>query len=143
MYFNNLKFLRDKFELTQEELANTLDIKRNTYKNWELGLIIIPLEIADRLSLFYNVRLSYIVGIDKKYKNAKTQKINYIQLVKNLNDLKISYNVTYQAIANYIGCAKSTCYDYFNGQVKIPIDRLILISKFFNIDLDKLCGKEE
>lgn len=143
MYFNNLKKLRNERELSQRALSELLHLNRNNYKNWELGIIMIPLEVADKLSLFYNVRLSYVLGIDTIYNDKnKIKKMDYNKMLKKLNDFKNVHKISYEAVANYIKCAKSTCYNYFKGKTKIPIDRLILLANFCDMDLDKLCGKE-
>ncbi len=144
MYLNNLKKLRNEREISQKELSEELNFNRNNYKNWELGIVMIPLEYADQLSVYYNVRLSYVLGVDKQCNNhdVKIKKMNYDKMLKTLNNFKTSRKASYDTIATYIECAKSTCYSYFKGQTRIPIDRLILLADFFDIDLDKLCDKE-
>jgi len=143
MYVNNLKKLRNEYELTQNDIAKKIKCNRSTYNNWERCVVMIPLEVADKLSLFYNVRLSYILGIDENLKRNKlTKKMNYNILLKNLSKLKENNRNTFEEISDYLDCNRSTCQRYFKGDVKIPIDRLILLSKFYNVDLDELCGKE-
>lgn len=143
MYFNNLKNLRIDNDFTQDYIATKLDSKRGTYATWEKGTIMIPLEKADELSLLYKVRLSYILGLDKNYISKPNIKpINYKLLLENLYLLKAENKYTYEKIAEYLKCNRSTCQRYYNGTFTIPIDRLILLAEFFDIDLDKLCGKE-
>lgn len=142
MYYNNLKKLRNSRELTQEDLALILNKKRSSYVNWEYGTVMIPLDIADKLSLFYNVKLSYILGIDNDKVNTDIiNGIDYNLLLKNLARLKMENSHTFDDIARFLKCDKSTCNRYFNGNVIIPIDRLILLSELYEIDLDVLCGK--
>lgn len=89
MYFNNLKKLREEEELTQEEISKELECNRSTYNNWERGIVMIPIDIADQLSVYYKVNLSSVLGIDKKIiYNSNVKKMNYDLLLKNLNDLK-------------------------------------------------------
>ncbi len=143
MYFNKLKLLRENKGLTQENISKILNIKRATYGFWENGRIMIPLDKADFLSVYYGVSLSYLLGIDSKIIfNQKVKAMNYDILLKNLKELKKSKKYSYEKIADYIDCNKSTCYRYFKGVFIIPIDRLVLLSDLFEINLDKLCGKE-
>lgn len=143
MYINNLKNLRNDSELTQDYIAKHLKVKRSTYATWENGYIMIPIEKADELSMFYKVKLSYILGIDKKVINCESiKKMNYKTLLKKLNQLKKENNNTFQEIATYLNCNRSTCQRYFKGVFTIPIDRLLLLSELYNIEIDKLCGKE-
>lgn len=142
MYYNNLKSLRSDRDFTQKYIAEQLKVNRFTYKNWENGIVMIPIEIADKLSVFYNVSLSYILGLDKNSKvSYKIKKMEYETLVKNLIKLKEINDNSYEEIGTYIGCTKSTCQRYFNGKIKIPMDRLVMLSKLYKIDIDVLCGK--
>ena len=89
MYKNNLKRLRNEQELTQKEVAKILGTNRSTYNNWEQGVVMIPLNIADKLSCYYKVSLAFIYGIENKYiiqENIKP--INYQTLLNNLMKLK-------------------------------------------------------
>lgn len=145
MYFNNLKKLRSEKELTQEEVAKKLNCSRTTYNNWEQNVVMIPIDIADQLSLFYKVSLSCILGIENnrriEYK-SKVKKMNYDKLLKNLESLKIKKKYSYNEIGAYLSCSASSCQRYYKGIVKIPMDRLILLADLYEIDIDKLCGKE-
>lgn len=142
MYFNNLKRLRNEKELTQEEIAKKLNCNRTTYNNWERGIVMIPIDIADQLSVFYRVSLACILGIDKDLVfQSKVKKMNYEKLLENLAILKKKNKNTYDEIASYLKCTGATCQRYFNGIIKIPMDRLILLSELYEIDLDELCNK--
>lgn len=93
MYFNNLKELRNDNDYTQQDIAKKLDVNRFTYKNWENGIVMIPIDIADKLSVFYNVKLSYILGIDKSSKiDYKVKDLKYDKLLYNLSKLKKEHN---------------------------------------------------
>lgn len=143
MYFNNLKRLRNDNDYTQQDIAKQLGVNPFTYKNWENGIVMIPIDIADKLSVFYNVTLSYILGIDKNLKiDYKIRSLKYDKLLNNLSKLKKDNNHSYEEIGTYLDCTRSTCQRYFKGIVKITIDRLILLSKLYKIDLDELCGKK-
>lgn len=142
MYSNNLKLLRNERDLTQEYIANFLNIKRGTYSTWENGFIMIPIEKADKLSTFYKVKLSYVIGVDKDYKiYSNIKEMNYEQLLTKLSNLKKKNNNTFEDIASYLNCNRSTCQRYFNNVIKFPIDRLVLLSKFYEFDIDDALGK--
>ena len=50
------------------------------------------------------------------------------------NDLSQSY------ISRQINVAQTTYSDYENGKVRIPIDTLILLAKFYDVDLNYISG---
>ena len=143
MYHNNLKRLRNEQELTQKEVAKTLNCNRNTYNNWEQGVVMIPLDIADILSCYYKVSLSCIYGIENDFSTKENIKsINYKTLLDNLMKLKKQNKHTYKIIAKALNCTESTAQRYFTGVIVPPSDRLVLLTKLYNVDLDSLCGVE-
>lgn len=142
MYLNNLKKLRLDNELKQEDIAHILKCKRATYSTWENQRSMVPLSVADRLALYYHVSLAYVLGLEKTSKKVLYQKINYNKLLENLLLCKIKYNHTYEDIAEYLKCNKSTVSRYFNGKILFKIDMLIALSKLYRVNLDSLCGRK-
>ena len=142
MYFNNLQSLRNEKELTQSDVSEILNRKRSTYNNWECGLVMIPLDMADKLSCFYKVKLSYIYGIEKEsVKVENIKRIDYDKMLITLNRLKFEQNHTYTYIADNLKCNVSTVQRYFKGVFFPPVDRLVALANLYNMDLDTLCGK--
>ncbi len=142
MYIQRLNKLRQEKEYSQQFVADKLNVNRSTYANWEIGNIIIPLNIADKLSLLYNVPISYVLGIGTiRLTDYKIKPINYDVLRSNLNKYKIESKHSFTSIAKYIDTDKSTCCRYFNGKIKIPTDKLILLCELYNVDIDDMCGK--
>ena len=143
MYHNNLKRLRHEQELTQKGIAKILNCNRNTYNNWEQGVVMIPLAIADKLSCYYKVSLSYIYGVENNFVIKENIKpINYETLLDNLMKLKKQNKHAYKIIAKALNCTEPTVQRYFTGAIVPPSDRLVLLTKLYNIDLDTLCGKK-
>ncbi len=103
---------------------------------------MIPLPIADKLALYYHVSLAYILGLEKNSKKVSYQKIDYNKFLENILLCKIKYNHTYEDLAEYLKCNKSTVFRYFNGKIPFKIDILIRLSKLYRIDLDSLCGRK-
>ena len=134
--------LREDNDYTQEYISKVLNVSRSSYANWENGDNKIPLEILDKLSVFYNVPFSYLLDIKSKHMTGvKIKPINYETLYSNLVSLKKNNKFTYQDIADFLKVTKSTAYKYYVGQLDITIDILILLSKLNDVDIDKLCGK--
>lgn len=57
-----LKDLREDNDVKQKELAEYLNIKQNTYSQYENGKREIPLETLWKLADFYNTSIDYIIG---------------------------------------------------------------------------------
>lgn len=142
MYMQRLNKLREEKEYSQKFVADKLGVNRSTYANWETGTIIIPLSIADKLSLLYNVPISYVLGLGTiRLPDYKIKPINYDKLRANLNKYKNESKHSFTNIAKYIDTDKSTCSRYFSGKIKIPTDKLILLCELYNVDIDDMCGK--
>lgn len=63
--------------------------------------------------------------------------MNYTKRLLSLREDN-DYNQT--TIANAIHVAQTTYSDYENGKVRIPIDCLIELAKFYNVDLNYISG---
>ena len=60
MKFKRIKNLRVDHDLKQIELANYLGVSQNTYSDYELGKINVPIDILIKIANYYNVSLDYI-----------------------------------------------------------------------------------
>lgn len=58
-----LKELREDNDLTQEAIAKHLNIKQNTYCQYENGQRQLPLEYLIALAKFYKTTTDYILGL--------------------------------------------------------------------------------
>ena len=66
MNFDKLKYIREEKELTQQQMANILGVKRSAYSLWKINKNIIPLtKLVDFCNKF-NVSLDYITGLSDK-----------------------------------------------------------------------------
>ena len=66
MRFERIRDLREDHDLTQSEMAELLGVKQTTYSKYELGKILVPVDILIRLADFYQVSLDYLVGRSEK-----------------------------------------------------------------------------
>lgn len=60
---SRLKNLRTKYKVTQRELAEFLNIRQNTYSQYENGQRQLPLEVLVKLAEFYDVSTDYILDL--------------------------------------------------------------------------------
>lgn len=58
-----LKELREENDYSQKALAELLQIKQNTYSQYENAVREIPLEFLIKLSQIYSVSTDYILGL--------------------------------------------------------------------------------
>ena len=66
-YYRRIRDLREDKDLSQKEVANYLNIRQNTYSQYETGRRQLPLEHLIALARLYNTSTDYILGLtDKK-----------------------------------------------------------------------------
>ncbi len=59
-----LKELREENGFTQSQIANYLNIKQNTYSQYETGKRQLPIDVLIKLAIFYKVSTDYILGLE-------------------------------------------------------------------------------
>ncbi len=57
-----LKDLREDNDKTQNQIAALLNVKQNTYSQYENGKREVPINILWKLADYYNVSIDYLVG---------------------------------------------------------------------------------
>lgn len=60
-----LKSIREDRDYTQSDIAKILNVKQNTYSQYENGDRQIPIDALIKLAIFYNLSLDYILELIK------------------------------------------------------------------------------
>ena len=71
-YYPRLKDLREDRDLSQQEIAEYLNMKQPQYSRYERGLRDVPTDVLIRLARFYKTSTDYILGLtnnSKPYSN--------------------------------------------------------------------------
>ena len=58
-----LKDLREDLDIKQEVIAKYLNVKQNTYSQYENGQRQLPVSVLIKLAKYYNVSTDYILGL--------------------------------------------------------------------------------
>ena len=61
-----LRDLREDNDLTQQQIADYLCIRQNTYSQYETGHRQVPVEVLIALAAFYNTSTDYLLGLTKQ-----------------------------------------------------------------------------
>ena len=62
-YYPRLKDLREDHDLSQQYVAEYLDMKQPQYSRYERGLRDVPTDILIKLAVLYNTSTDYILGL--------------------------------------------------------------------------------
>lgn len=58
-----LRDLREDLDLTQKTIAAYLNVRQNTYSQYENGQRQLPIDVLIKLALYYHVSTDYILGL--------------------------------------------------------------------------------
>lgn len=58
-----IRNLRIDRNLTQEDIAKNLNLKQNTYSQYEIGVLRYPIEVLIKLASFYDTSVDYLLEL--------------------------------------------------------------------------------
>lgn len=141
-YGIRLQKLRKEKNLTQEELANILQIARVTYNHYEVQENIIPLIHLNSLANYFGVSIDYILSLtDTLYYPNSCMNIDDELFPKRLKEFRKENKLTLEKVASSINTNKSVICNYERGRNLIVTSFLYSICKEYNISADYLLGK--
>ena len=140
-YEKILKELREELHLTQEDVANILNIDRKTYNHYEVQEKIIPIKHLVSLSNYFHVSIDYILGLSfiKQYDQFKD--VNKIQAGQRLVNFRKEQRLTQIKLAKILNTTFSSIAFNEKGRNLISTPFLYTICKKYNISADYLLGK--
>ena len=59
---------------------------------------------------------------------------------KQIRALREDHDYTQTYIASLLNVGQRTYADYELGKTRIPVDSLIILAKFYNVDMNYICG---
>ena len=136
-----LSDLRTDKDLKHKDIANILNIKKNTYTQWEIGRNDMPIIKANELANYYEVSLDYLLGISNVKYIEESKDINLDIMCKRLRELRIEKHLTQEKLGKKVGFVQTTYTCYENGTSTPTTFKLLLFSKFYNVSFDYLVGK--
>ena len=75
MEFERIRNLREDNDLSQEQVAEFLNIAQRTYSGYETGTRNIPVQIVIKLAGFYNTSTDYLLGLTAEKKPYTAHKL--------------------------------------------------------------------
>ncbi len=66
--YQHIKDLREDNDLTQQQMAELLNISQTTYSRYESGTLDIPSSSLIALAKFYKTSVDYLLGLTKNKK---------------------------------------------------------------------------
>ena len=142
MKFDRLKEIREERNLTQRDIAKTLEVDRSTYAGWETGKDTIPLRRLNKLSDYYKISVDYMTGLSDVTSSYRVIDLDAKVIGQNLKDFRKERNLVQKDIFLFLNTTSSTYSAYETGKVLIKTDFLYSICKNYNASMDELLGKK-
>lgn len=139
---NNLKKLRKFLKLTQQDISNLIEVKRNTYSDYERKKLDFPIEKLNIIANKYGLSLDYLLDLTNDYKSTvKEKNIERKEIGNILKELRKKTYLNQLELAKLLNTHQSKISIYEKGK-SIDFKVLKKYAKFFHKTIDYLCGKE-
>ena len=66
--YEHMRGLREDKDLSQEQVAELLQVHQTTYSDYELGNLNIPASVLIRLADYYTTSVDYLLGRTDEYR---------------------------------------------------------------------------
>ena len=142
MKFKRIDDLRNDHDLKIREVADILGISIDNYFDYANGRSNFPLDKLNILANYFNVSFDYITGLSD-VKEKYDGDINIALLKKRIKEARTQNGLSQEETAHIIGDKQSTYWNYESGNSIIPISKLYLLAKFYNISIDYFVGKTD
>ena len=140
--FKKIDDLRTNHDLKIKEMAEILGISVDNYFDYANGRSNFPLDKLNKFVNYFKVSFDYITDLSdvKKYYGGD---INIKVLKKRIKLARTNNNLSQEKAAHIIGDKQSTYWNYESGNSIIPISKLYLLAKYYNISIDYFVGKTD
>lgn len=130
-----LKQLRTEKGLTQERIAEILNVKRSTYGEYERGKISPPIEKIELLSEILNTTPQYLLGWENQTVDTYKHDTAVGSMIKRLRGTR---KISSEEFAKELGISVLNLTEYEDGTTHIPADMAKIIAYYFSVPIDKL-----
>ena len=90
MFGDKIKLLRQSYNLNQVQLAEQLNVSKQTISNWENNNILPSVDMLEKIARYFSVRTDYLLELDnRKYieiTGLTDTQLAHIQQI--INDIK-------------------------------------------------------
>ena len=150
-FHEKLKILRKKRGLTQQEVAEFLEMTQPVYQKWETGRTEPNFEKISMLACIFDVSIDYLLS-----EYSEISKERYLKFLKKrkkeeekknlfsvrLKELRLQHGFSQEELAEQIGIKQNSYSDWENGKCKPNYEKLEKIADFFGVSLDWLFGRK-
>lgn len=136
MYFaQNLKYLRERKGINQDELAEVFEVGRSTVGNWEAGRREPDLNIIIRLAEYFGVTLDEMVMRElRPLLPIYASNIRYLRKKHGMTQEDMANLLKYRGKQGYIRIE--------SGKAGLSVENLAKLADFFGVTLDQMIKQD-
>ena len=136
------KEIREKYDLTQRQLAMKLNISKSYYNYFETGERIIPLVRLNEYCNLFHLTFDYVLGFtDKLTKPRKDYVLDTELISRRIKEIRKSKKLTQKQLAELLNTSQSTISSYESGKTVILTAFLYEMCTKLNISADYVVGR--
>ncbi len=144
MKLERIRNLREDHDLTQEEMAAILGVKRSTYAMWELGDIYFPIKILIEIKEKFHTNIDYLLGLSQDRDYIPTMpEFTLKKLGQNMKSFRLSQRMSQKEFGEKLGLNQSAYAYYEYGYSQMTTKRLIQLGTVFDVSIDWLCSQHK
>ncbi len=136
-----IKDIREDNDITQEQMASIMGVKRSTYSMWEIGLSIMSMEELWQFAKYFNYSLEYVLGINNNRKVGTIKQFSYEIIGKNIKKLRIKNNYSQIDLARKMQVTQACIVRWEKSKVKISIPNMYKLATIFKVSISELLTK--
>ena len=141
--YSRIKDIRIKNNLTQQQMANFLNIQKPTYTQFEnMKRELFPIIKFSEIANYFNVSMDYLLKLSDNSKiDLDNKNIDAKEVGKRLKEIRKENKLYQDTLAKSIGSSVALISEYENGKRLISLTFGYAICKKYNISMDYLYGK--
>lgn len=128
---------RKKLGLSQEELAEKLNISQKSISKYELGDRKPQYKVLVRMAEYFGVTIDYLL------RSTDTQDFGICDCGNTIKELRTEAGMTQEELGMLLNVQNAAVSKYESGKVPLTGETLLKLSKIFNVSTDYLLGAEE
>lgn len=140
-YGRILKEKREEKNLSQQDVANYLNIARQTYNHYEVQENIIPTKHLYNLSNYFEVSIDYLLGLTAVNDFIYKKDLDLKLAGQRLKEWRRKNKITQGKLAEQLNTTFSTIAWYEKGRNVIATSFLYYICNKYHVSADYLLGK--
>ena len=130
---------RKRKGITQQELADALNISRSTLAGYEAENKKPSYKVLVRMAEYFGVTTDYLLGVTDSTENEPESSVTR-KFGNRLRELRVSEGITQFQMAVILDTSKSNISKYEAGTVEPGMEKINEIARFFKVTTDYLFG---